>query len=151
MKNAILNAPKTSAKNGIKLVKGKNGMALVTTKNVANVPENATGEKIKKAKKLGEISLAKIEANAIEKAKRKSMTYNLNALKGNAEKYATLLGQKYDLNISIEELCEALKSPKVFLAFLSEKQKANFEAKKLSFSYWLILGLVAKYFKSKKA
>lgn len=115
-----------------------------------NIPENVTGQKIKKAKKLSEITAEKLAINTAEKAKRRSLTYNLNALKGSAEKYANLLGTKYETAISIDELMAILKTPKVFLAYLSEKQKAQFEAKKLGFSYWLILGLVAKHFKANK-
>jgi hypothetical protein len=122
-----------------------------TPKGMAiNVPENISGEKIKKAKKLSEITAEKLAINTAEKEKRRSLTYNLNALKGSAEKYANLLGTKYQTAVSIDELMATLKTPKVFLAYLSEKQKAQFEAKKLGFSYWLILGLVAKHFKANK-
>lgn len=115
-----------------------------------NIPENVTGEKIKKAKKLGEIMAEKLAINTAEKLKRRSLTYNLNALKGSAEKYTNLLGAKYQTAVSIDELMAILKTPKVFLVYLSEKQKAQFEAKKLSFNYWLVLGLVAKHFKANK-
>ena len=122
-----------------------------TPKGIAvNVPEKVTGKKIEKAKKLSEETAEKLAINTAEKEKRRSLTYNLNALKGTAEKYASLLGTKYDTKISVDELMATLKTPKVFLAYLSEKQKAQFEAKKLGFSYWLILGLVAKHFKANK-
>ena len=114
------------------------------------LPENVNGEKVKKAKKLGEIMLEKISINNAEKEKRRSLTYNLNALKGSAEKYCELLGTKYGVNVSIDELMNTLKKPKIFLAYLSEKQKSQFEAKKLGFSYWLILGLISKHFQANK-
>ena len=135
---------------GIQFVNGKKGMEVAQLGDNTNVSENTTGAKIKAAKKLGAEMLEKIAINNAEKQRRRSLTYNLNALKGSAEKYAEMLGNKYGVNVSIDELTEALKKPKVFLAYLSEKQKTQFEAKKLGFSYWLILGLVSKYFKAHK-
>jgi hypothetical protein len=150
MQTQTKTAPISAKKTGIKFIKGANGMELQSTTTTPNVPENVTGEQIKKAKKLGLEMLEKLAINKAEKEKRRSLTYNLNALKGSAEKYASLLGTKYDTKISIEELSATLKTPKVFLAYLSEKQKAQYEAKKLGFSYWLILGLVSKHFKANK-
>ena len=150
MKNATKKAVKNTAKKTIILVNGKNGMELKSTTTTPNVPENAKGTDIVKAKKLSEITAEKLAINTAEKLKRRSLTYNLNALKGSAEKYVNLLSTKYETAVSIEELTATLKTPKVFLAYLSEKQKAQFEAKKLGFSYWLILGLVSKHFKANK-
>lgn len=150
MKNAILNAPKVSAKNGIKLVKGEKGLMLETTKTAANVPDNATGEKIKKAKLLGAVMLEKMAINSAEKDRRASLTFNLNTLKGSAEKYVQLLATEHGCSISVEALIDTLKTPKVFLAYLSDKQRAKFDAKALKFNYWLILTLVSKYIKAQK-
>ncbi len=127
-----------------KLVNGQNGMEII-------LAEKVTGAKVKKARKMSVIMAEKLELNNTEKAKRRSLTYNLNCLKGSAEKYCELLGTKYEVSISVDELLNTLKKPSIFLAYLSEKQKSQFEAKKLGFSYWLILGLVSKHFKANKA
>jgi hypothetical protein len=127
-----------------KLVTGKKGMEL-------QLAENVTGAKVKKARKMSVIMAEKLELNNTEKAKRRSLTYNLNCLKGSAEKYCELLGTKYEVSISVDELLNTLKKPSIFLAYLSEKQKGQYEAKKFGFSYWLILGLVSKHFKANKA
>lgn len=131
------------------LFTGKKGI-VIEAKKAKVIAENVTGEKMKKAKQLSEALIEKMAINLAEKTKRRSLTYNLNALKGSAEKYVSLLGTKYDTQISVDELMATLKTPKTFLAYLSEKQKAQFEAKKLGFSYWLILGLVSKHFKANK-
>lgn len=126
-----------------KLVKGTKGMEI-------QLAENVTGAKVKKARKMSVIMAEKLELNNTEKAKRRSLTYNLNCLKGSAEKYCELLGTKYDVIISVDELMNTLKKPSIFLTYLSEKQKSQFEAKKLGFSYWLILGLISKHFQANK-
>lgn len=147
MKTAVKNAPKNSAKNSVKnvaeiLENTAKGMAV-------NLPENVKGDKVKKARELGAIMKEKISANNVEKTKRASLTYNLNALKGNADKYVQLLAMEHKVSISVDELINTLKTPKVFLAYLSEKQRAKFDAKALKFNYWLILTLVSKYIKGK--
>ena len=147
MKNAIKNAPKSAKVSGTKnvaeiLANTKSGMAV-------NLPENVTGEKVKKARKLGAVMAEKISINATEKDKRASLTYNLNALKGSAEKYVNLLAVEHNCAVSVDELINTLKTPKVFLAYLSDKQRAKFDAKVLKFNYWLILTLVSKYVKGK--
>ncbi len=151
MKKTITLAPTLEAVKTIKetakktkLVKGQKGMELI-------LAEKVTGAKVKKARKMSVIMAEKLELNNTEKAKRRSLTYNLNCLKGSAEKYCELLGTKYEVSISVDELMATLKKPSIFLAYLSEKQKGQFEAKKLGFSYWLILGLVSKHFKANKA
>ena len=151
MKKTITLAPTLEAVKTIKetakktkLVTGRKGMEL-------QLAENVTGAKVKKARKMSVIMAEKLELNNTEKAKRRSLTYNLNCLKGSAEKYCELLGTKYEVSISVDELMATLKKPSIFLAYLSEKQKSQFEAKKLGFSYWLILGLVSKHFKANKA
>lgn len=148
MRNSIQVATKNTKKATKKQV-----LAILTNAKDSlqvSLPENVNGEKIKKAKKLGEIMQEKISINNAEKLRRRSLTYNLNALKGSAENYADLLGKKYGVNVSIDELMNTLKKPSIFLAYLSEKQKTQFEAKKLGFSYWLILGLISKHFQANK-
>lgn len=122
-----------------------------TEKGMAvNLPENVSGDKVKKARKLGAVMAEKVAINSAEKDKRASLTYNLNALKGSAEKYVQLLATEHDCSISVDELVNTLKTPKVFLAYLSEKQRAKFDAKALKFNYWLVLTLVSKYIKAQK-
>lgn len=148
MKNAVKNAPK-GARNSVKKVAE---ILSNTTKGMAvNLPENVSGEKVKKARELGAIMKEKISANNVEKDKRASLTYNLNALKGNADRYVKLLAIEHKVSVSVDELINTLKTPKVFLAYLSEKQRAKFDAKQLKFNYWLILTLVSKYIKGKNA
>ena len=143
MKTLVKNTKKATKET--KLVNGKKGMEL-------QLAENVTGAKVKKARKMSVIMAEKLELNNTEKAKRRSLTYNLNCLKGSAEKYCELLGTKYEVSISVDELLNTLKKPSIFLAYLSEKQKSQYENKKqkLGFSYWLILGLVSKHFKANK-
>lgn len=149
MKNAVKNAPKKGAKNSVKnvaeiLTNTAKGMAV-------NLPENVKGDKVKKARQLGAIMVEKITINNAEKDRRASLTFNLNTLKGSAEKYVNLLAVEHNCAISVDELTNTLKTPKVFLAYLSDKQRAKFDAKQLKFNYWLILTLVSKYIKGKNA
>lgn len=149
MKNAVKNAPKGAKVNSVKKV---SEILTNTAKGMAvNLPENVKGEKVKKARKLGAIMEEKISINNAEKDRRASLTFNLNTLKGSAEKYVNLLAVEHNCTISVEELINTLKTPKVFLAYLSEKQRAKFDAKQLKFNYWLILTLVSKYIKGKNA
>lgn len=148
MKNSI----SVATKNTKKATKKQVLAILENAKDslVVSLPENVDGEKIKKARQLGAVMLEKISANNTEKEKRASLTYNLNALKGNAEKYVQLLAIEHNIDITIEKLVSTLKTPKVFLAYLSEKQRVKFENKALKFNYWLILTLVSKYIKAQK-
>jgi hypothetical protein len=72
MQTQTKTAPKSAKKTGIKFVKGANGMELQSTTTTPNVPENVTGEQIKKAKKLGLEMLEKLAINKAEKEKRRS-------------------------------------------------------------------------------
>ncbi len=149
MKTAVKNAPKNSAKNSVKnvaeiLENTAKGMAV-------NLPDNVSGDKVKKARQMGAVMAEKIAINNLEKDKRASLTFNLNTLKGSAEKYVQLLAIEHNCAISVDELISTLKTPKVFLAYLSDKQREKFDAKALKFNYWLILTLVSKYVKSKNA
>ena len=121
-----------------KLVSNAQGLPVIT------LPENTTGEQVKKARKASELQVEKIATNEAHKQDTKTLTYNLNRVKLFGAKYVQLLNKKYDLELTGEDIVNYAKNFAPLKAHLTEKQLVKFQAKNLNFSVWLILGLIGK-------
>ena len=146
--NKVKNAPvkNTGANTGrkankqtlAKLVTNAQGLPVIT------LPENATGEQVKKARKASELQVEKIATNEAHKQDTKTLTYNLNRVKMFGAKYVQLLNKKYELALTGEDIINYAKNFAPLKNHLTEKQLVKFNSKSLNFSVWLILGLIGK-------
>lgn len=146
--NKVKNAPvkNTGANTGrkankqtlAKLVTNAQGLPVIT------LPENTTGEQVKKARKASELQVEKIATNEAHKQDTKTLTYNLNRVKMFGAKYVQLLNKKYELALTGEDIVNYAKNFAPLKNHLTEKQLVKFNSKSLNFSVWLILGLIGK-------
>lgn len=149
MQKATKNAPKSARKVTFEFVNGANGMELKSTTNATNVPENATGAQIEKAKrKLSSLMSAKIEANKEHKAEIYGFNFNLNSFKTKGTKYLAEFNAKHNLSIKMAKVME-LKAENL-TPFMTERQKEQKANNGNKWSFWDIETLVAKYFAPQK-